>query len=140
MVTGIAGLPPQANYLAAAKPRFHHWQGASGRWWITTVYPLLASHIDLPAVYLMVRRDVNGLAHPLYIGQTSNTARRMNEHQSDKIWQATVLGGSELHLHFRAEREWERFAIETDLRNGHHAPLNRQDTAVASGLFGLLGS
>ncbi|MGO4354216.1 GIY-YIG nuclease family protein [Rhizobium sp. RAF36] len=139
MATGIFGLLGQLN--SSPEPHFHHWQGASGQWWITTVFPLLASHIDQSSVYVMVRREANGMARPLYIGQTSDTARRMDEHLNDKIWQAMNLGGNELHLHFLAKTEQERFAIETDIRNGHETPLNRQNSVATAGSFlGLLSS
>lgn len=134
MSTGIFGLltpsPPQQQFC--------YWQGASGNWWITTIYPLVAAHLDLSSVYVMVRRDTNGVRHPLYIGQTSNTGRRMDEHLPDKLRQAVLLGGNELHLHFLAESERERFDIETELVKQHNPPLNRQSNASAlGGLFGL---
>ncbi|MBY5799235.1 hypothetical protein [Rhizobium leguminosarum] len=132
MSTGIFGLlatPPH--------DQFHHWQGQSGQWWITTVFPLFSSHITRASVYVMVRRDDTSRAHPLYIGQTSDTARRMEEHLHDKVLQAIRLGGNELHVHLLAKTEAERFTIETDLRNGHNAPLNRQNSAAVFGsLFG----
>ncbi|TBB12457.1 GIY-YIG nuclease family protein [Rhizobium ruizarguesonis] len=138
MSTGIFGLlmqPPSAEKTAT---RFHEWQGASGRWWLTIVQPLLADHLNLPSVYVMVRRDFHGRTYPLYIGQTSDTGRRMDEHLRGKLREAIALGGNELHQHFSAGSERERFALETDLRNGHNAPLNRQNSAaVFGGLFGL---
>lgn len=135
MSTGIFGLLMQPPASQKAETRFHKWQGVSGHWWVTIVEPLLAKHLEIPSVYVMVHRDWNGLAHPLYIGQTSDTGRRMSEHLQDKLRQAVALGGNELHCHFSAGTEPDRFAIETDLRNGHNAPLNRQSTMA--GLFGL---
>ncbi|MDI5929608.1 hypothetical protein QBK93_33890 [Rhizobium leguminosarum] len=135
MSTGIFGLLMQPSAPQKAETRLHKWQGVSGHWWVTIVEPLLAQHLEIPSVYVMVRRDWNGLAHPLYIGQTSDTGRRMGEHVQDKLRQAIALGGNELHCHFSAGSVHERFAIETDLRNGHNAPLNRQNSF--GGLFGL---
>jgi predicted GIY-YIG superfamily endonuclease len=138
MSTGIFGLLMAPPVSWPQQDRFHYWQGASGQWVITTIYPLLSSHFDQASVYVMVRRDANGRAHPLYIGQTSDTARRMEEHFHDKVMQAIWLGGTELHLHFLAKSEAERFSIETDLRHGHNAPLNQQNgTAALRGIFGL---
>lgn len=125
MSTGIFGLlvtPP----AKPQGPKFHYWQGRSGQWWITTIYPLLAEHTQVPSVYVMVRMGSDGKKQPLYIGQTSNTGRRMDEHMVDKLRAAVSMGGSELHLHFLAKTERERFDIETDLRNGHDTPLNQQ--------------
>ncbi|MGX9992132.1 hypothetical protein ACS4RR_023715 [Rhizobium sp. Z1P35] len=104
---------------------------------MTTVQPLIVEHLRLPSVYVMVRRDFDGRAHPLYIGQTSDTGRRMSEHLGGKLKEAIALAGNELHQHFSAGSERERSAIETDLRNGHNAPLNRQSSAAVFG--GLLG-
>ncbi|MBB2794418.1 UNVERIFIED_ORG: putative GIY-YIG superfamily endonuclease [Rhizobium pisi] len=138
MSTGIFGLLTQPPQAKVDETRYHQWQGASGTWWMTIVQPLIAEHLHLPSVYVMVRRDYNGRAHPLYIGQTSDTGRRMSEHLGGKLSEAIALGGNELHQHFSAGSEHERFAIETDLRNGQTAPLNRQNSAaVFGGLFGL---
>ncbi|AIC27072.1 hypothetical protein IE4771_CH01955 [Rhizobium etli bv. mimosae str. IE4771] len=137
MSTGIFGLLMQPPAPTMPEMQFHDWQGASGRWWLTIVQPLLAEHLDLQSVYIMVRRDWNGFAHPLYIGQTSDTGRRMGEHIQDKLRQAIALGGNELHCHFSARTKHERFTIETDLRNGHKTPLNEQPSAALGGLFGL---
>lgn len=135
MSTGILGLLMQPH---APQQQFRYWQGASGKWWITTVYPLVGSQLEIPSVYVMVRRDGSGHSIPLYIGQASNTDRRMREHLQDKLRNAILLGGNELHLHFLAESERERFAIETDLINRHNPPLNLQSNRAAlGGLFGL---
>ena len=131
MSLGIAGLLYSAT---PATPEFFWWQGASGRWWITTVYPVTRTNIDLASVYLIVRRNPDGTRTPLYIGQTDDTARRMSDHAHSTLFAAMILGGNELHLHFLAETERERFKIETDLRHGHATPLNRQ---LGGGLMGL---
>ena len=135
MSAGIFGLLAHPTKM---REQYHHWQGRSGQWWVTTVYPLMAAHIDLPSVYVMVHRDSSGKAHPLYIGQADDTARRMREHATSKLLAAWLLGGNELHLHLLAKTEAERFAIETDLRNAHAAPLNKQPTEAGE-LSGLLG-
>ncbi|MBD9390248.1 hypothetical protein IB237_23900 [Agrobacterium sp. AGB01] len=136
MTTGFFGLLTQRPSIEGYGPH-HHWQGRSGQWHITTVYPLWGNHVDLPSVYILVRRDSDGLTHPLYIGQTSDTARRLQEHLYDKILRAAHLGVNELHLHFLAKSEADRISIETDLRNGHCTPLNKQSSSAMSG--GLLG-
>lgn len=137
MNTGIFGLLSESPALAARSP-FHYWQGQSGRWHVTTVFPLLNDYISSPSVYLFVRRDPNGSAHALYIGQTENTTRRMREHMYEKTLQAILLGANELHLHLLAESEAVRISIETDLRNGHASPLNKQhSSATPGGLIGL---
>ncbi|AEH77528.1 hypothetical protein SM11_chr0245 [Sinorhizobium meliloti SM11] len=112
----------------SAPPQSQHfwWQGASGYWWITTIYPLSAIPDFASTVYVMVRRNDDGSRTPLYIGQTNNTARRMSEHLNDKLFLAQLLGANEIHLHLLAETERDRLNVETDLRNGHLTPLNKQ--------------
>ncbi|KAB1086467.1 hypothetical protein F4V91_08515 [Neorhizobium galegae] len=134
MSTGIFGLllaPPQQ-----ATAKHHEWQGRSGRFWITTVYPLFADFEPISSVYVMVKRNPNGTCSPIYIGQTDNLRRRMIEHTQEKLIAAYRLGANELHAHFLAQTDSERFAVETDLRNGHSTPINDQPSA-AGGLFGL---
>lgn len=131
MSLGIAGL---LSSPSPATPEFFWWQGASGRSWITTIFPICYTGIYLSSVYVMVRRNPDGSRVPLYIGQTDNTERRMSEHARSKLFAAMILGGNELHLHFLADTERERLAIETDLRHGHATPLNQQ---LGGGLMGL---
>lgn len=89
MTTGIAsalGLQP------APHSSFHWWQGASGEWWITSVYPLGITFHAMPAVYVMVRRQPNGQRDPIYIGETENCTERMKQHaQGGKMIQAALL-------------------------------------------------
>lgn len=133
-MTGIAsalGLQPAPQH-----PSFHWWQGASGEWWITSVYPLGVTFHDMPAVYVMVRRRPDGLCEPIYIGESENCTERMKEHiQSGRMINAAVLGANELHVHLLAISKHERLAVETDLRRGHWTPLNQQP----GGLFALTG-
>ena len=135
MHTGIFGQlvpPPQQNAA-----QYQHWQGQSGAWWITTVYTLGLNLPAIPSVYLMVRRGVDGKCSPIYIGQTDDLRRRIAEHEKDKLLSACILGANELHAHFLAKTERQRFAVESDLRNGHATPLNVQPSAAMGGLFGL---
>ena len=104
----------------------HWWQGQTGKWFPTTVLPLSNPNWDCPAVYIMVRRNFDGRCVPLYIGQSEDLGRRMSEHAHDKLLSAILMGGNELHVHLLAKSEWERFQVETDLRNGQPSPLNQQ--------------
>ncbi|OKP81179.1 hypothetical protein BTE77_02380 [Ensifer adhaerens] len=130
MSTGLLGLLINAQYT----PQQHFWwHGLSGRSIITTIYPLSLTEQVSPSVYIMVRRNADGSRDPLYIGQTKETSRRMSEHAGDKLMSAMMIGGNELHLHYLARTESDRFAVETDLRRRYSTPLNQQ----TGGLFGL---
>ena len=126
--------------FTSAQRRRHDWQGESRLWWSTEVYSLYDPLPDRSAVYILAKRDDAGRASAVYIGQASDTVRRMKEHARGILHTAMLLGATEIHLHLDARTEAQRFAIETDLRNGHAAPLNRQPSRAATmgGLFGLL--
>lgn len=120
----------------ASQPRFHWWQGRSGYWWITSVYPLSVSFNEVSAVYVMARRHIDGRCEPIYIGETENCGGRMRQHaQSGKMMQAALLGANELHIHFLATSNQERLTAETDIRHAHWTPLNQQP----GGLFAVTG-
>ncbi|WP_077962408.1 hypothetical protein [Ensifer adhaerens] len=137
MSTGIFGL--LSGSLPQRQPPQHHdWQGRSGAWWVTNVYSMFADFPPIPSVYVMVKRLADGSCSPIYIGQTDDLRRRMMEHAQDKLVTAYGLGARELHAHFLAKTSYDRFHVETDLRNGHYTPLNEQPSAAAiGGLFGL---
>lgn len=97
------------------------------------MYPLFGVPDFDSAVYIFVRRNADGACDPVYVGQTSDTHRRMSEHLRDKLVYAMILGANEIHVHLLAETKADRFAVETDLRNRHLTPLNKQGV----GLFGL---
>jgi hypothetical protein len=54
----------------------------------------------------------------------------MSEHWRDKLSSAIFMGGNEIHLHFLAETKEQRFEIESDLRNAHPTPLNKQYAGI----------
>jgi hypothetical protein len=110
------------------------WQGASGQWYIHTVFPFSEKTFVQGANYVMVRREWDGKRSGLYIGQSDNLSARLPKHE--KIAAARMLGANEIHMHLLASSSSERFRIETDLRNGHRTPLNEQSAPSFAGLLG----
>lgn len=89
----------------------------------------------LPGVYLLCRREAVGV-HILYIGQTDNVAERLGP--SHEHWGAALrLGMNEVHLHFLAENEPQRRAVESDLLAKYPTPLNRPKPVVALAMVAL---
>jgi len=83
---------------------------------------------QVPGVYMLCRREPAGV-HILYIGQTTNIAKRLGP--SHECWGAALQAGmNEVHLHLRARAELHRLAVESHLLARYPAPLNRQRSAA----------
>ena len=82
------------------------------------------------ANYVMVQRLADGKRKAIYVGQSENLRDRLPRHE--KLFAARLLGATELHIHMLAKTDAERFRIETDIRNGHPAPLNEQPTPLSN--------
>lgn len=120
------------------QPPGHWWQGASGRWYYFSIYPITAipSWIgECNYIFARPRYDIAQSREPFYIGEKGDTDRFLRH---EKLDPALQLGATELHLHLLAKSRRERLDIETDLRNSHITPLNRQ-LGVAATHGGILG-
>lgn len=110
------------------------WQGASGAWFLHTIYPF-TDRLPFDNVnYVFARRNLNGTVTPLYIGQTEDGSTRFPTHE--KFKPARALGANELHIHFGSGTR-SRLDIETDLRRGHWTPLNDQPTPAPAPIAGV---
>jgi len=112
------------------------WQGASGRWYIHTVYPIHAIPGFKACNYIFARPRFDGTREPFYIGQSGEFDERLDRHE--KLGPALWLGATEIHVHLLAQSRQERLNIETDLRHGHVTPLNEQPTSPLRTLADLL--
>jgi len=82
----------------------------------------------VPGVYMLCRRDAAGI-HILYIGQTTNIAKRLGP--THECWAAALqLGMNEVHLHLLAKAELHRLAVESHLLARYAPLLNRQRRAA----------
>jgi len=120
----------------ATQEEFFWWQGASGQWYIHTVFPFTRELPFAEANYGLVRRELLGRRTPFYFGQSKEFGNRLADHE--KFEEAARLGANEIHVHFLATDSAARVATETDLRHGHYTPLNRQPIPTP-GSEGLLG-
>jgi hypothetical protein len=118
--------------MSNAESQFHQWQGASGNWYVHTVFSLWSVPVLFAANYMFVARGSDGRCRAIYIGQSSKFYSRFATHE--KFWPAVFAGSNEVHVHLLADSDQARFNIETDLRRGHSPVLNEQSTGD---LFGL---
>lgn len=124
----VFGLPAPNPYAGAP---LCNWQGASNLWFPHSVLGLSHYTYVHSANYVFVRLERDGRRTPLYIGQSEDLAKELLSHP--KLVPAMLLGGNELHVHLLAQSKSERLRIETDVRNGHHTPLNEQPSLAGLG-------
>jgi hypothetical protein len=120
-------------------PQIHKWKGASGQWYIHSIFSIY----NLPELgacnYILARYtwNANGFRVPLYIGQGKEGRLNANH---EKFKPAIELGANEVHICQLASSEQQRLDIETDLRREHPTPLNEQGTGIFSALAALNSS
>jgi hypothetical protein len=130
-LAGLAGLVP----IVHNNEPTHWWQGASGRWYVHTIYAIDAIPDFIRACnYIfacpghLTHFDGTGNRVPLYIGESGEFDQRLDRHE--KLGPARRLGATEIHIHLLAQSRQERVNIETDLRHAHPTPLNGQPTPI----------
>jgi len=134
-------MSPFHSLFGVPAPVVVHWQGASGRWYEHSVFPLRVIPDWITACnYIFTAPRPDGKRNPLYIGETGEFDVRLGRHE--KLPHALMLGGTEVHVHFGAFSRQHRLDIEADLRRGQPTPLNRQGSGgiSASNGFGMLGA
>ena len=106
--------------LLAAVPalasQFQSWQGASGRRYVHTVFPLILCPVLPQANYILVRREADGTRTVLRVGCTTSEAESLNLAEIRR--RGAQLGANEVHVHLLGETAEERADIERDLRCG----------------------
>ena len=86
-------------------------------------------HYDIPGVYMLCRREPDGV-HILYVGQADSLAQRLGP--SHPRWgEAMRRGMNEIHLHLLAKTETQRLAVERHVISRYFTPMNRGTLANA---------
>src|SRR5262249_12282080 len=86
-------------------------------------------HYDIPGVYMLCRREPDGV-HILYIGQADSLAQRLGP--SHPRWgEAMQRGMNEVHLHLLAKTETQRLSVERHIISRYFTPMNRGALANA---------
>ena len=112
---------------APAETRLWWWQGASGAWYIHSVYPIHLVPDFRACNYIFAGPRFDGMRQPYYIGESGDFGERIDRHE--KFSPARRLGATEVHGHLLAASRQQRLDIETDVRRGHPTPLNEQRIA-----------
>lgn len=103
---------------------FLRWQGASGRTYEFSLHPLHSPFIAAPACYILARLNREGNWEAIYIGETADLSRRLDQHQAAECIShhgathicVRTTGMSSIH---------ERASVMWDLTNIHRPPCNR---------------
>lgn len=88
------------------------WMGARGYGYVYDSYTIPIEPLELPANYIFVAWQGNEWI-PLYIGQTDNFAKRINNHE--KLQCAFDHGMTHIHVRYSRSQRLERILEETDL-------------------------
>jgi len=108
---------------AGSPARVHFWTGASGQRYVHNVHGLIECPPLPRAVYLLVRREVDGTCTVLHIAASLSDAPTLNLARIRH--RGATLGANEVHVHLLAASAEHCRTIACDLR---------------AGLFGSLGA
>ena len=98
------------------------WIGASGIWYLHSIFPVGTPPLAAPGTYIFVRRDSDRKRTALYIGESSDvlTGVTMNAR-----WMPSMLMGfNEIHAHYLLPTESLRQAAVRDLCKRHRPVLS----------------
>jgi excinuclease UvrABC nuclease subunit len=105
------------------------WTGKSGLVYETQLHPLMAPLRDLPGVYIVCKVGTgSGFWKALYVGKANQFNCRIGACWKDheKRPRAEALGATHICTLIVYGTDAQRFALETDLRQGLNPPLNDQ--------------
>lgn len=97
------------------------WPGKSGIKYTYWIYKLGASFKDEGGNYIFAKETNPGSWTPVYIGQTDNLDKRLEDHE--KYPCAIRNGATHIHAHLNSKKE-DRLAEETDLIQGWNPVCN----------------
>jgi hypothetical protein len=119
----LAQLPPPPP-----QPVRIFWTGISGLVYEFQLDPIGTAYHAFPGVYIFCRLAPDGLFHPLYVGETESFYARLTDQlRLHHCWQRVcAAGATHISTLYVPGNLAARESIETDLRRGTQAPLNRQ--------------
>jgi len=102
-------------------------KGESGKTYTFNTYPIGTSFKEVECVYIYTK-GFNNSSQPIYVGQTDNLDRRIQEHENgDEDSDICIQNSGATHIHVHQESSKStRIAIETDLRNNYNWSCNMQ--------------
>jgi predicted GIY-YIG superfamily endonuclease len=103
------------------------WKGQSRTTYTFEIWPINTKFNDVECVYIYTKA-ANNIWQPIYVGQTSQLATRLQQHaegdsDSDKCIQRS--GATHVHVH-QKRPESARLDEETDIRNNYQWSCNMQ--------------
>jgi hypothetical protein len=132
MTNALGGL------FGLAGPSSWSWQGGNTlNWYLHWIYPFSTELEFRYANYIFVERQSDGTRVPLYIGETGDTGIRFRTHEKFAV--ARLYGANEIHIHYGGARR-DRLDVETDLRAGHYAALNAQNSPAKRSVDALIAA
>ena len=90
-----------------------NWSGKSSQTYQYYIYPIGTSLKAEPGNYIFAKETKPGYWRPIYIGQTSNLAQRLGDHEKEEC--AKQNGATHIHAHLNSSGESARRAEESDL-------------------------
>ncbi len=112
-----AVVPPKAVRLGSrykAPTAQRQWRGASGRRYTHSVYSLLECPPLPKSVFLLVRRDADGVRTVLHVGLAQSEALSLNLAQVRH--RGAQLGANEVHVYLQPRSDTARSLAAIDLR------------------------
>jgi predicted GIY-YIG superfamily endonuclease len=103
-----------------------HWEGQSGAKYGYWIAPLNAPFKEQPGNYIFAYENRPGYWTPVYIGQTNNLKRRLENHSEDEC--ARRNGATHIHTHISSSNENVRKQEEKDLVRKWSPPCNEHYT------------
>jgi hypothetical protein len=123
--------PPVPLGLPDQVPARHQvWRGASGRAYTHSVYSLIECPPLPKASYVLVRREADGTAVPLYVDLGQEEAPTLNLARVRQ--RGAQLGANEVHVHFAASTDAARVLAVCDLRAGQLGDLGTAPDSPAA--------
>jgi hypothetical protein len=112
-----AVVPPKPVRLGGrsrAPTAQRQWRGASGRRYTHSVYSLIECPPLPKAVFLLVRRDADGMRTVLHVGMAASDADSLNLAQVRQ--RGAQLGANEVHVYLQRRTDAARSLAAIDLR------------------------
>ncbi len=115
----MGNMPAQVTRNRSFAGAFHYWYGRSGDRYLHTVFdPETLPELD-GAVYLAVRKDLDGRRTVIDAGIIENVPAIVRYGQA--LAHARRSGANEIHLHLMADTTRQRRDILNDIRHRHLA-------------------
>jgi len=112
--TVVPPKPVRLGGRSGAPAAQRQWRGASGRRYTHSVYSLIECPPLPKSVFLLVRRDADGLRTVLHVGAAASDAGSLNLAQVRQ--RGAQLGANEVHVHLQPRSDTARSLAAMDLR------------------------